>query len=419
MECLQDFYNACITEGDINSVKCLEPSCGKTNADEQPNGASSRRKEDHTLTANELLEIPLEQATVQRYVELKRKAELELDKNVVYCPRSWCQGPARYTRARSRDGAGSPDEGEHAGGETREWKAGDSEDKLPPRSERLAICQDCSYAFCRVCMTGWHGEFAVCWPRRPAELSAEEQATAEYLRRYSSACPTCDAPCQKTIGCNHMVCFRCKTHFCYLCRGWLADDNPYKHFNTPNSSCYGLLWVLEQGDGLDVPVRRPEDFFEHEDDEIVDDGHINNNNDPAPAADPAAPPAPLPAAPPAAPPAAAPAPAAPLAVPLAVPPAAGGGRQPPAPAPGRGRGRGRGQNPPRAQGRGRGRAAAPAAPAAEPVRAAAGGPGRGLNRFLQMVDNDEEDEWDSDELDSDIEDDFDGWAIPDRGRRAG
>ncbi|GAM34847.1 kinesin light chain [Talaromyces pinophilus] len=37
----------------------------------------------------------------------------------------------------------------------------------------------------------------------------------------------------------------CGTHFCYLCTAWLAEDNPYKHFNTLDSSCYNRLWDLE------------------------------------------------------------------------------------------------------------------------------------------------------------------------------
>ena len=29
MNCLQDFYNSCITQGEVDSVKCLDPGCGK------------------------------------------------------------------------------------------------------------------------------------------------------------------------------------------------------------------------------------------------------------------------------------------------------------------------------------------------------------------------------------------------------
>jgi E3 ubiquitin-protein ligase RNF14 len=48
-----------------------------------------------------------------------------------------------------------------------------------------------------------------------------------------------------------MRCFQCDTHFCYLCSAWLSPDNPYSHFNQTSSTCYNRLWDLEGGDGLD------------------------------------------------------------------------------------------------------------------------------------------------------------------------
>lgn len=48
-----------------------------------------------------------------------------------------------------------------------------------------------------------------------------------------------------------MICFQCSTHFCYLCSAWLAEENPYKHFNTLDSECFNRLWDLEAGDGID------------------------------------------------------------------------------------------------------------------------------------------------------------------------
>lgn len=399
IQCLQDFYNSCITEGDVASVKCLDPGCGKDGdaavAAMDPassNGKRKRRKVDRTLGPNELLEIPLGQETVHRYVELKRKARLESDKNVIYCPRKWCQGPARWKRSRHDDAAASDeDESDDDGPSKRSWKMGDPEEEMPPPSERVAICEDCSYAFCRVCLAGWHGELKRCWPRKAAELDAEEQATENYLKEYSSCCPTCNARCQKTMGCNHMICFKCRTHFCYLCGSWLDERNPYQHYNNPNLGCHMKLWVLEAGDGLDVPQRQMNNELEwdSEDDEPQE----------------APPPAPE-------------------------PPRRGqdqGGRAPAAniraplaaqheavnlpPAPDRPLDRRHHEEAPvnilhnwrpgRLQGRRGG-----------------GGPGagqfpdlQGLRHFLDMVNNDEEDEWDSDELGEEGDHGVD-WEIP-------
>ncbi|KAK5071616.1 hypothetical protein LTR64_004605 [Lithohypha guttulata] len=252
--CLQDFFNNCITEGDVDNVKCLDPGCGKDIVVEVSPG--KKRKVDRTLNPSELLQIPIDQELVQRYVRLKRKKKLEADKNTIYCPRQWCQGAAKSKRHPKsddplHDGTASDYESEIEEKPTKRKKA-DPEDI--PMSERLAVCEDCNFAFCSVCKKGWHGELARCNPRRQAELNEEEKASLEYMQRFSTPCPTCNAPAQKTYGCNHMICFKCKTHFCYLCSAYLMPDNPYRHFNELKSTCYMRLWELEGGDGADVGI---------------------------------------------------------------------------------------------------------------------------------------------------------------------
>ncbi|KAL8704138.1 MAG: hypothetical protein Q9201_002688 [Fulgogasparrea decipioides] len=243
IECLQDFFNNCITEGDVSSVKCIAPQCGQDEdaqlSEKLPSGYRKRRKRDKTLGPSELLQIPLEQHIVQRYVMLKRKNALESDPTTVYCPRQWCQGPARSKKTEALDRNLDIDSDEEA----------ENPSDAPLRAaERLAICADCTFAFCKVCKASWHGEFIICDPQRKAKLTAEEEASEEYVRLHTSPCPTCNARCQKTHGCNHMICFKCNTHFCYLCSSWLDDGNPYEHFNNPKKSCYMRLWELEGGD---------------------------------------------------------------------------------------------------------------------------------------------------------------------------
>ena len=246
-ECLQNFYNNCITEGDISQVKCLTPNCEKEVTISSELGNSRKRKRDRTLDPSELLEIPLDQDKVQRYVILKKKKKLESNKSTIYCPRKWCQGPARTGNSRNGDTQDSDEDDE-----AQNYDPNANQDEFPPPSERLAICEDCAFAFCLVCKISWHGEFQHCFPRRQYELTAEEKASEEYLKAHSTPCPTCNARCQKTLGCNHMICFQCRTHFCYLCSAWLLADNPYLHFNTKGQPCYQRLWELELGDGVGV-----------------------------------------------------------------------------------------------------------------------------------------------------------------------
>ena len=384
VQCLQAFYNNCITEGDIASVKCLDPGCGKGS----PRQEKKRRKEDRTLGPSELLRLHIQPDMVKRYVHLRRKVEVEADRNTVYCPRKWCQGIARSKKHpkpsentldtvdhNSKDDSDNDAEPE----DTEKLPTEEDEEDYVPPGERLAICEDCRYAFCRVCHAGWHGELIRCLnPNRRAKMTAEEKASEEYIKRHSSPCPTCNAPCQKSMGCNHMICFKCKTHFCYLCSAWLAEQNPYAHYNNTKSGCYMKLWQLEGGDGADEPAVGP---VEMDAPAAVDAALVGNN--PGQRAPPP-PPQPQPQRPAARRPQAA---VREVAQPIAARRVAD--RRLPT--------RNNGDH-------------QPVAPDGNPTRRAAAG-NQGLRRFLEMVEDDEEDEWDSDELDDDENQALD-WEIP-------
>ena len=340
-------------------------------ADSDPEVENSGRK-DKTLEPSELLQIPLEQEIVQRYVKLKRKKRLESDRSTVYCPRQWCQGPARTQKSKRLDGVYTRSLEENPGDEADEPQSYDRNappEKLPPPAERLAICEDCTFAFCKVCKASWHGEYFTCFPRSRFELTAEEKASEDYMKLHTQPCPTCDARAQKTQGCNHMICFKCDTHFCYLCGAYLDKANPYAHFNNMKISCYMRLWELEGGDdgefgqGFGGGARGlPMDFDDDEEEEEEED------QDFAPPAAPEPPPA----------------------INLRPPAQHMGGQ---AARPQRAR---QGAGPRQNQ-----NLALAAVP--QPIQQNAdprpnGNRGAGLQRFLQMVQDDEEDEWDSDEM---------------------
>lgn len=254
-ECLQSFYNNAIKEGDLAAVRCLEPSCAKERAAAQASDSQKRSKRKTFISPSELLQIPLEPDMVKRYVTLKYKTELESDKHTVYCPRPWCQGAARSKKRKKPEGFELHEAEEDSASETEEAPKADTDKtaKSRPYVDRLAVCEDCGFAFCSRCYQGWHGDFIICAPRRDdGELSAEEKASLDFISLHTTPCPTCACPAQKTHGCNHMICYRCQTHFCYLCSAWLDPSNPYQHFNQqPNGkigSCYMRLWELEEGD---------------------------------------------------------------------------------------------------------------------------------------------------------------------------
>ncbi|KAF3770863.1 RWD-domain-containing protein, partial [Cryphonectria parasitica EP155] len=258
VECLQDFYNNAITEGDIATVRCLQPNCAKERETVRTTGSKRPKKSKTSISPSELLQIPLEPEMVKRYVALKYKTELESDKNTIYCPRSWCQGAARSKKRKKPQGFElheTDNDSDEEAKEATEDPTETSKQGLEPYQpeDRLAVCEDCHFAFCSRCRQSWHGEFVVCAPPRDSqELSQEEKASLEFIDLHTTPCPTCGCPAQKTHGCNHMTCFKCQTHFCYLCSAWLNPSNPYQHYNRlPNggvTSCYMRLWELEEGD---------------------------------------------------------------------------------------------------------------------------------------------------------------------------
>ena len=240
-QCLQDFYNNAIKEGDVATVRCLDPSCGKDL------GGVRQRKVQRPLHPRELLAMGIDETTARRYVEMKRKKRLESDKNTIYCPRDHCKHPARSSKYPPVPAnlADYPD----SDSDTESSKNKDSGVTYDP-NDRLAICENpkCRLAFCRTCYKSWHGPLQRCHPRDPTELSAEEKASYDYIAKNTSPCPYCNAATSKTQGCNHMRCYQCDTHFCYLCGDWLDPGNPYQHFNRAGFPCYQRLWDMEGGD---------------------------------------------------------------------------------------------------------------------------------------------------------------------------
>ncbi|KAK6833944.1 RWD-domain-containing protein [Apiospora arundinis] len=187
IQCLQDFYNNAITEGDVASVRCLEPKCAEERESKAKQAAAGKRRKPKTLISpSELLQIPLDQDTVKRYVTLKHKTELESDKNTVYCPRSWCQGAARSKKHKKPQGLEFAADSDYESDE----ENGKDKSLADYRQDLLAICEDCSFAFCSRCGQSWHGEFKYCIPKeRKGEITEEEKASLDYLKSAHHSVP--------------------------------------------------------------------------------------------------------------------------------------------------------------------------------------------------------------------------------------
>ncbi|KAF5377545.1 hypothetical protein D9615_005197 [Tricholomella constricta] len=86
----------------------------------------------------------------------------------------------------------------------------------------------------------------------------EEQANKEWLEASTMACPGCEVHVEKSLGCNHMTCTKCRQHFCYRCGTKLAGKDPYRHYSTVGDRCYNKLFDFQAEDEEWQPV---EGFF--------------------------------------------------------------------------------------------------------------------------------------------------------------
>ncbi|KAF2993043.1 translation termination inhibitor protein itt1 [Curvularia kusanoi] len=184
IECLQGYFNNAILTGDIFNVKCPALGCG-----------DKRTGSTKLITPRELLQVPLERAAVQRYVFLKRKKKLESDPSTIWCPRRWCQGATQENNYPKPSvpldemGVVFEDDTDTTLYES-QASADDAEDEATKEaallSTRLQICEDCSYAFCRLCSRTWHGDFFDCRARItiPSErdvIETEEEASLTFI----------------------------------------------------------------------------------------------------------------------------------------------------------------------------------------------------------------------------------------------
>ncbi|RIA92785.1 hypothetical protein C1645_723143 [Glomus cerebriforme] len=233
--CLREYFMMLIREGFVIQVKCPDPGC----------------KSQNKLTKEEITEIVGNEMS-QRYTELLEKQKLETDPLVTYCPRKVCQAPVRKESA----------------------------------VEKLCVCTKCTFAFCWFCQRTWHGVGVPCAinnlrkvvqeymaadeaTKSMLELrygtknieklvrdAQEEMETDKWMKSNTQKCPQCETAIEKSMGCNHMLCTRCETHFCYLCGNWIDPEEPYSHFNNPKSSCNQRLF-----DGANVDEFVADDFI--------------------------------------------------------------------------------------------------------------------------------------------------------------
>lgn len=72
------------------------------------------------------------------------------------------------------------------------------------------VCGVCSHKFCYYCSGDWH-------KNDKCKLRNEQELDEWSMRNGARFCPNCRVKVQKTTGCDHMTCPRCKYEWCWLC----------------------------------------------------------------------------------------------------------------------------------------------------------------------------------------------------------
>lgn len=261
--CLSDYFTDAIKRGEVENIHCPNFECTKKIV----NSWGNMTKDLNSLTEVRLLETRVFQSPVDievlskildpeilnRFMLLFRRQQFDkisklFPNRTVECPRSSCQN--QFLKKQDDD--------------------------------MLVICPSCKFAFCYKCKHSWHGYQNICssvateslpndiledwinsepgsatriklgfaYGKRFMQLAANEYIAQKLFEEAINSsdsemnrCPSCSLVIERLSGCNKMTCSRCRSFFCNICGLLLNPKEPYFHFNDPESSCFGKLFV--------------------------------------------------------------------------------------------------------------------------------------------------------------------------------
>lgn len=124
--------------------------------------------------------------------------------------------------------------------------------RLKSANTRRAECATCSTKFCTSCYGSYErGHMFRCRGEADDVLNWTRGSSDHASRPASRRCPTCRTRIQKDGGCNHVVCWSCRSEWCFLCL------RPYEsnHYTDPFSGCPGMLHAKRNWWGNSTPTR--------------------------------------------------------------------------------------------------------------------------------------------------------------------
>ena len=89
--------------------------------------------------------------------------------------------------------------------------------KTADENTKFLVCVECGREWCFACHAPWHKGMSCKAFKRGSKLFTEWARAKTRGSTNARACPKCGVFIQRSDGCDHMTCPRCKTPFCYLC----------------------------------------------------------------------------------------------------------------------------------------------------------------------------------------------------------
>ena len=112
--------------------------------------------------------------------------------------------------------------------------------KYKNNSKIRISCDRCKSEHCASCRSPWHRGLS-CKEYLRGDISMKKWTDQGSDQRNATYCPSCHTCYQKSDGCDHMYCQKCKTNFCYAC-GYKFRSCSL--FNSQRQSLYHITTLL-------------------------------------------------------------------------------------------------------------------------------------------------------------------------------
>ena len=119
---------------------------------------------------------------------------------------------------------------------------------LTTKRDKL-LCHSCLNIICVNCQVQDHS--GISCEAYQAAMKAEETFTKWKKENNVNECPQCDAPIEKTDGCNHIECTNCANHICWQCMAsFPSGPEVYKHMKEEHGTFMpaGEEWQEDEED---------------------------------------------------------------------------------------------------------------------------------------------------------------------------